>query len=466
MKTTQKIGFGLALFVLGLTLLIPPLNGLGQAGWNTIGLTLFFLILLVTEALPLSVSCLFTIGLTPLFGVTANFAGAVAGFAHPVLFFVMASFAIAAAIMNVPITKRILLWLLKRAGNDVRRILFAIMVATGITSFFMSNVPTCAIMMSIALEFVNSLEEGPEKRSIGKAFMIGVPVATMIGGISTPASSSLNLLAIGLLEQHAGVTISFVQWMILAVPLVLVFIPLAWFLIVKVYKPAEISPEKIIAYREAIAEQTKEPIGKKEALVIGIMLLMLGLWISTSWVTAFEIFTVSMLGATLFFLPGVQVLTWKKFLPTMNWDIIFISGVVLTIAGALVTNGVTAWMVDTLYPEHLELSARVLVGFAALIAFVMALVITSAPALITVLAGPFAAIALANGVPPAYLAILLAICAGNCYLFPLDTVQLLTYSKGYYRMTDMCRSTIFLQLGMIVALAFWLPFMGGILGIA
>ena len=55
-----------------------------------------------------------------------------------------------------------------------------------------------------------------------------------------------------------------------------------------------------------------------------------------------------------------------------------------------------------------------------------------------------------------------ALCAGNCYLLPLDTVPLITYSKGYYSMTDMAKSTIFLQLAMIALCALWLPLLSGL----
>ena len=461
MKKRQQIGLGLAVLVLLLTLLVPVPAGLTLEGKNTIGITLFFLILLLTEALPIPVSCLLTIGLSPIINATERFGGAVIGFAHPVIFFIIASFGIAGALSNVPITKRILLIGLKRAGTRIESILLVMMIATAATSFFMSNVPTCAIMMSIALEFVNSLEEGEDKKSIGKAFMIAIPVATMIGGMSTPASSSLNLLAIGLLEQYTGETITFVQWMAIGIPMVILLIPFAWFLIIKVYKPAQISPEIINQYMEQI--EIKEKMDRKEVSVIVIMATMLVLWIASSWVQGLEVFTIAILGCALFFMPGINVLSWDKFLPSINWDIIFLSGTVLSTANMLVENNVSAWLVETLYPAHLSLSVNMLVGFAAIVAFIMLLMITSAPALITVLAGPFVTIAIANGVPPSYLIIALAVCACNCYLFPLDTVQLITYSKGYYRMTDMGKSTIFLQIAIVIILAFWLPFMGGIL---
>jgi sodium-dependent dicarboxylate transporter 2/3/5 len=462
MNIRQKTGLTLAVFVLLATLIVPIPEGLTMEGRNTIGLALFFLILLVTEALPLSVSCLVTIGLTPLWGVTEKFAGAVTGFAHPVVFFIIASFGIAGAIMNVPITKRILTALLSRFGQSIESILLAMMIVTAALSFFMSNVPTCAIMMSIALEFINLFEEGDEKRSIGKAFMIAIPVATMIGGMSTPASSSLNLLAIGLLEQYTGDTITFVQWMAAGIPMAVVFIPFAWFLIIKVYKPANIDAAKINLYIEKI--RVKEKADKKELYVIAIMAGMLTLWIASSWFRSIEVFTVAILGCSLFFMPGINVLTWKEFVAGINWDIIFISGTVLSTANALVENNVSDWMANSLFPE-LVLGQHMLTGLAALSAFSLLLLITSAPALITVLAGPFTAIAIANGCPPAYLIIALAFCAGNCYLFPLDTVQLLTYSKGYYRMTDMGKSTVYLQIAMVIVLALWLPFIGGMLGL-
>ena len=464
MKTRQKLGFAFAVFALAFTLIAPVPYGLTVAGRNTIGITMFFLILLLTEALPIGVSCFLTIGLIPIFQVTDRFAGAVTGFSHPVIFFILASFGIAGAIMNVPVTKRVLAWLLKKTGNRVERILLAMMIATAGMSFFMSNVPTCAIMMAIALEFIDLLPEGSaEKKSIGKTFMIGVPVATMIGGMATPASSSLNLLAIGLLERYTGQTISFVHWMAVGIPLVIVLIPFAWFLMCKVYKPAQVDPGTVKNYIENIQVQGK--MERKELSVIAILAAMLVLWIASSWVPSIEIFTVAMLGCVLFFLPGIRVLSWGKFVSAINWDIIFISGTILSIASALVENHVSTWLVDVLYPAGLALSPHMLVGLAAVIAFLMLLLITSAPALITVLAGAFVTIAAANGVPPAYLIIVLAFCAGNCYLLPLDTVQLITYGKGYYRMTDMGRSTIFLQLAMVIILAFWLPFMGGILGL-
>lgn len=112
-------------------------------------------------------------------------------------------------------------------------------------SSIVSNVPTCAIFMAISLEFIKVYEREEDRRHTGKAFMIAIPVSSMIGGMMTPAGSSINLIAVSQLEKYNGTTVSFVQWMCAGIPLAVVVVPLAWFLMVKVYRPAPVSRENI-----------------------------------------------------------------------------------------------------------------------------------------------------------------------------------------------------------------------------
>jgi sodium-dependent dicarboxylate transporter 2/3/5 len=69
------------------------------------------------------------------------------------------------------------------------------------------------------------------------------------------------------------------------------------------------------------------------------------------------------------------------------------------------------------------------------------------------------------GVSPPLIVLAAALCTCNCYLLPLDTVTLLAYSKGYFAMTDMARSTFFLQLWVVVVMSLWLPVVGMFFGI-
>lgn len=90
-------------------------------------------------------------------------------------------------------------------------------------------------------------EEKARKHS-GKAVMLAVSFASMIGGIATPVGSTVNILASSILESTTGVTIGFLQWMAICVPVVVIMIPLTWKLLMKLYKPVAISEKDRIAF--------------------------------------------------------------------------------------------------------------------------------------------------------------------------------------------------------------------------
>ena len=128
----------------------------------------------------------------------------------------------------------------------------------------------------------------------------------------------INLIGIGLLEAYNGTTISFVGWMLAGVPLALVILPLAWFLILKAYKPAAISHEKVLSFVEKMdipAKATPKEI--KTLIIAGAMFV---LWILSSWFSFFNVMVISMVGCALLFFPGIEVLTVDTFYKENSWD--------------------------------------------------------------------------------------------------------------------------------------------------
>ena len=152
---------------------------------------------------------------------------------------------------------------------------------------------------------------------------------------------------------------------------------------------------------------------------------------------------------------GIEVLDADTFLRENSWESFFLVGTIISIGNTMVSNGVSD-LIITVMPK-LSLPLPLLIAFVSAFTFLSLLLIPVATSLVAVLAAPIVAIALGSGVSPALLAITLGLCAGNCYLLPLDTVTLLTYGKGYYSMTDMAKSTLPLQLFVIAAMSLWLP---------
>jgi sodium-dependent dicarboxylate transporter 2/3/5 len=460
MNRKHSIGIGIAIFVLAAMFFIPGLETLTVAGIRTIGLSLAFLIVLVTEALPMMLTCLIFLGLMPLLGVTPSFAGALTGFSNQVVFFILSSFGIAAAFTTIPLSKRALIAILMKFGKNVRSMLFAMMACSALLSSMVSNVPTCAIFMAISISFLDLYRDPEEKRRTGRAFMIAVPVASMIGGMMTPAGSSINLLTIGLLEQHTGQTITFVQWMAAGIPLTLMTLPIAWLLVCRVYKPAEISPQMARDFINNLEVPEKiSPPEIKTLIITGIMLL---LWILSSWFRGINVMVVALLGCCVFCLPGVKVLKFSSFRDSVSWDAFFLVGTVLSIGSAMVNNKVSEWIISLI--PAITLTPPLLVGFVVTLTFLLLVIIPVAPSLVTFMSLPIISLAAGMGVSPVLIMLAFGLCVANCYLIPLDTVPMITYSAGYYSMTDMMKSTLPLQIGIILIMSLWIPFIGGLLG--
>ena len=462
MKTKQIIGVILAVLAIVVSMFLPAVGAVSQVGMRTIGVLVAFLVLLVTEALPVVVISLIFVAIMPLLGVVPSFGAALKGYSEPIVFFTLASFGIAAALTTIPLSKRILRALLKAFGKNVGQVLLSVMVACAVLSSIVSNVPTCAIFMAITLDFLKLYDNEEDKKRTGRLFMIAIPVASMIGGMMTPAGSSINLLAMGQLEAHAGMEITFVQWMAAGIPLALVMIPLAWFVMLKVYKPAEITKEQIDSFVNSM--DIPEKMDKKEIKVCIITILMLVLWIASSWVKEINVMVVAMLGCCIMFLPGVEVLKVDTFLRENSWDAFFLVGSVISIANAMITNGVSAAIAGAI--PAMDLPLALILAVVALLIFITLVIIPVASSMIPIMAVPLISIALGANVSPALVMLTAALCAGNCYLLPLDTVPLITYSKGYYSMTDMAKSTAFLQLAMVILCALWLPLIGAIVGLS
>jgi len=188
---SKTFGIAVAILVALGVLVLPTPAGLTPEGKRTAAILLTALALWATEAIPVAVTALLALILQPIFGV-GDLAAAGASFISPVFFFVLVMFFIAQAFVTTGLARRYALWLLARAGTDARRVVFAFVAGTGLLSTIISDVPCCAIFMAIAVGMFEKLGLAPGRSRFAKAVMIGIPMASMIGGVGTPAGSSIN----------------------------------------------------------------------------------------------------------------------------------------------------------------------------------------------------------------------------------------------------------------------------------
>lgn len=440
------LGLVSAIATMVFVLLLPTPESLPVEGHRTAALFAGVLVLWATEALPIAVTSVLVAALQALLGLSsllppgsnvgtgAILRAAMANFMSPVFFFVLVMFVIAYAWVKTGLARRFALWLIARAGTDSKRVVYVFMIGTGIVSSVVSDVPTAAIFMAIALGIIEKLRLEPGSR-FAKALMLGIPIAALIGGIGTPAGSSINLLGLTMIEQNGGERVPFLHWMAIGIPMMILLLPFSAWVLVRFYPPEIASIGDTTDLERERAELG--PIGEEEWKVISIMALMLVLWIYSTWEPAVDVFLVSILGACAMFLPRVGLFGWKEVERATGWEALLMIGGVTSLGSASSRTGLAQWMAETAFGDLA--SSNVVVVIAAISAFtvVIHLVLPIAPVINAVMIPPIMVLASAAGVNPALYALPVIFTASCAFLLPLDAVPLVTYSRGYYKMLDM-----------------------------
>lgn len=462
----QIIGIVGAIIILAGMFLIPTTETFPEAARNTLGVLLTVVLLLVTEALPLGVVCLSAIAMLYFFGCVETIPEALTGYTNATVFFVLASFAFSRALTAVPISTRILLALMKKFGKNINMMLFAVMFVTWAISSVVSNIAAAAMFIPLVQEFLNIYDNEEDKKRSARAFMIALPVSAMIGGMITPAGSSMSILTISMLEKYAGTTIPFVNWILMGLPLAAMMLPVAWFFCSRVYKPAEITQEKLQTYAKKLESEIPAKMTGKEIYVLAIIIVMLILWILSSWISFLQIAPVSLAGLLFLFLPGkARVLTWKEYNESISLPAFLLMGTMISIGAVVTSSGLGAWISNVIFPQTFISFTPLVIAFVVAIAFILLIPIPVSPALITMLAAPLITFCQNIGVSPVLIMAAFGMCSANCYLLPLDSVPLITYATGAYSMFDMPKATLWIQLVLLVLSSIWISVAGKILGI-
>ena len=406
-------------------LALPAPAGMETTAWHVAAMTVLMAIWWMTEALPLTVTALLPFLLVPAFGVMD--ANAIAKeYYSPILFLILGGAFLALAIERVGLHRRLALALLKRAAPTATGLLFAFMAATALLSMFISNTSTALIMVPIALAVVRAggIREG-ETEGFAGAVMMGIAFAASIGGLGTLVGSPTNAIAAGLIEKALGLRISFLDWMIYGVPVVLIATPAAMFIVARVQR---LSAHPFDGQGAAAALGKQAIWSTAERRVVPVFLLVLIAWIAQPWLEpllpkgALTDGTIAVAGSLLLFvLPdgtGRPLLVWKE-ADRAPWGVIMMFGGGLALAAAITASGLAAWLGAVLAP----LGSIPTIALAAIIVALTILItefasnVATASGIMPVLAALIAA----TGVDPILLALPVAMAASWGFMLPSGT---------------------------------------------
>jgi len=199
--------------------------------WATSVTTIVFLLLAVSNK-----------GLTnESMGELVNFRELMAAFADPIIMLFLGGFVLAIAASKVGLDVVLARVLLKPFGTNPKWVLLGFLTLISVMSMFMSNTATAAMMLAFLAPVLRTLPaDGGGRVSLA----MSIPIAANIGGLGTPIGTPPNAIAIGQLAAM-DINIGFGAWMIRFVPVVIIMILFAWWLLMFLF-PFKAKDVKIV----------------------------------------------------------------------------------------------------------------------------------------------------------------------------------------------------------------------------
>lgn len=305
--------------------LASPLD-LSRPAEVTLGIVAIAAILWITEAVPLFVTSLVVLALElawlapTLDTQSALFLNA---FFSDVTLLFLGGFVLSAGLERSGLDRRLARAILDRAGTAPTRVLLATMVTTALLSMWMSNTAACALMLGIA---ATMLRDVPSDDGFRKAVLLGIAFSANLGGIATPIGSPPNAILLRYL-QASGVAPSFGEWMLLALPLLVVLLGL---LLVLLSHRFPTNLESV-----SLGETAVPAFGRAQLLVVVVLALTIGGWLfgeQLSLTTG----TVALLPVVIFFATGLLRTEELRALP---WDVLLLIGGGLALGAAIDQSG-------------------------------------------------------------------------------------------------------------------------------
>ena len=425
--TAKRIGFIVGLLAFALTLVLPAPAQMPREAWLVAGLVVWMAAWWMTEALPLTATALLPFVVLPLGGVmTAN--DAAGAYYSPTMFLILGGAFIALAIERTGLHRRLALGILGTLGKGggSTQLLLAFMIATALLSTLISNTSTALIMMPMALAVLTGggIAAG-EREGLSGALPLGIAFAASIGGLGTLIGSPTNPIAVGLLFEVSGVRIGFAQWMIYGIPIVLLGVPLAAFIIARVQRVAS-HPFDVAAARAAIATQREWTTPERR--LVPLVALAFLLWVTQAWTEpllpegGLTDGTIAIaIGLLLFLVPdgaGRPLLTWAE-ADRAPWGVIMMFGGGLALAAGMTASGLAGWLGQSLLP--LSVLPLWIVALAVVALVVLITEFASNVATASAIMPVVASLTVALGADPLLLALPAAMAASWGFMLPAGT---------------------------------------------
>lgn len=339
------VGLIIAFAILFLCHFGPTLPGLRPTSQSVLGVFLWFITIMVTDALPKAIVGFASPMLVVLFaGIKPGVA--FKAFSTDIFFLAGGAFVIAGIMMGTPLGKRIALKIVTwMKSSRVTKIQTGLGLADVAVGSVLPTVSETALFLPVT-KAIGTLMKGkehlPEVKRINTALLLQTPGLTpLFTGVLILTSHFPNIILAGQLEAE-GIYISWIKWFWLNLPLWGLLPIMFWY----VFTYFKLWKLEIPGAKEEIPKLKEElgPISRGE--IWGLICIGIGL---TLWITEelhhIKSGTVALMTATLLFMPWGKI-TFGSVNKHIMWDTWVLLGGAISLGTVLYDVGAVTWLAD------------------------------------------------------------------------------------------------------------------------
>ena len=429
----------------------------------------------MTEAISLYATALLPLAAFPLSGAT-TIKQAAAPYGHELIYLFLGGFIIALALERWGLHRRMALTALRAVGTSPWMIVGAFMGIASALSMWVTNTATTIMLLPVAVSIIHllrtrsagggddhgvSADTAASDQNFPVCLLLGIAYAASIGGIGTIVGTAPNLFVVSFLQNQLGVEISFARWMLIGVPLVLVFVPCVWLLLTRIIYPVSIQPSPG-AFQLLQAESLElPPMQRGEKLTLMVFAATALAWVFRPLLNQLQVVGIrplegltdpgiAILGALiLFVLPAGSehrrfVMDWETAVK-LPWGLLILFGGGLSLAAALDASGFSAFLGS----RAAVLAPLPTWGIVLLVTGLMIFLteLTSNTATTATLVPLLYAVAAGLGLDPLMLILPAAIAASCAFMLPVATPpNAIVFGSGMISVRQMCRAGLYVNI--------------------
>lgn len=408
---------------------LPTPEGLSRSGQTILAIAAGSVVIFVTEAVPLpTVALLIAILQVVFLGMDST---AVARtYMNDSVFFIMGSLMLAVAFVKQRLDRRLAYFLLKVTKGSVDGFAFSILAVSAGLAALIGEHTVAAILLPVCLVVLRTVQEreGTDK-ALTALLLFSLAYGCTIAGAGTPSGGARNAILIEYFDSMLGIHFGYLEWIVIAFPILLLLVPAIWLIIRKLNPPHTKSLSRVLEKLKTEVHQSGD-LGTKDWLTIGIFLLTLALWLTMS--SAWGLGIVALTGAALCLATGC--VEWHDLNMGVNWGAVLLFASAMSVGSAMIETRAANWLAV----NFLGMMNAIGLGSGIALIIAIALMVTavnnvmSSGAAVAIMAPVTIEIALRSGVNPVLMGFVTVIAAAFGFLtvggHPALTI---VYSAGY-----------------------------------